>query len=108
VLKKILIITLLVLSGNAFALKWGENTTITGYYIFDDGGAFINVEQKENPDNCPGGNDYLALDTHAPNFKAMYAVVISAYARKQTVTLNYHGCLAGYPKIVSIAVPAIW
>jgi hypothetical protein len=33
---------------------------------------------------------------------------MSAYLTGQTVSLNYHGCLTGYPKIISVAMPNVW
>lgn len=104
----ILIILFALSSSSAFAFKWGAKTKITGYFVYSGGGAFINVESKENPDNCTNGSTYLALDSSAPGFNALYSTIIAAYASNQTVTLNYDGCFNGYPKVNSVAVPGIW
>ncbi|WP_155946260.1 hypothetical protein [Pseudoalteromonas rubra] len=104
---KVLVVLLLLTSGNAMAFKWGAKTKITGYYVYADGEAFINVETKENPDNCADGS-YLVLDNKSPNFNVLYSTVLTAYASQQTVTLNYSGCLGRHPKIISVAVPGVW
>lgn len=110
-LKKSLItafMSLLVFSSsNTFAFKWGAKAKITGYFVYADGGAFINVDVKENPNNC-ADMTYLALDTKAANFKEMYSAVMTAQISGQTVSLNYDGCLGNYPKINAVAVPGVW
>ncbi len=91
----------------AFAFFWGNQTTITGYYVYAHGGAYIKTPSNQNPDSCQY-SAYLALDTSALFFKELYATIIAAHASGSTVTLNYDGCLNGYPKIVSVAVPKVW
>lgn len=94
-------------SSNALAFKWGVRTKVTGYYVYAQGDAFVNVEVKENPDKClePA---YLILDTKAANFKEIYATIVTAQVSGQTVTLNYDGCVGNYPKIIAVATPGVW
>jgi hypothetical protein len=106
-LRYLVLLFLVALAPSTFAAVWGTNTTVTGYYVYDNGGSFIKVANMENPDGCASIN-YLALDTNAPYFQALYATVMAAYASQQTVTVNYHGCLGSYPKVRSVAVPASW
>jgi hypothetical protein len=85
---------------------WGTQTRITGYYVYDDGAAFIKTAANENQ-GCQSHVYYL-LDTSKPNFKAIWAQVLSAYATGETVSLHFNGCDGIYPKVTAIAVPQNW
>ena len=71
---------------------WGGAVTITGYYVWDSGTAFITTSNNENPDSCPSTH-YLVLDTSQPFFKELYATIAAAQATGQTVSLSYNGCV---------------
>src|SRR5688572_16179721 len=87
-----------VLSASAFAGVWGVQTHIRGYYVWDDGRAYIKTDNNQNPDLCT--NDlYLSIDTTSPNFRAIWAQVIAAHTADQTVSLYYHGCDDAHPKV---------
>jgi hypothetical protein len=93
---------------DASASTWGAQTTITGYYVYDSGAAFITTANNQNPDNC-ATSAYLYLNTTAPNFGAIWATVISAQATGSTVTVYYNGCnSSGYPLVSAVVVPHIW
>lgn len=92
---------------SAQAVAWGSQTTITGYYVYDVGAAYIRVADLQNPDNCVS-NHYLILDPGAANFKAIWAQVLTAHATGTTVTVRYSGCIGNYPKIDAVAVPGRW
>ncbi len=70
----------------SLAVGWGQTTTITGYYIWAGGTAYIRVANPQNPDNCTNGS-YLGIDTTSINFKNIWAQVMAAQASAQTVTL---------------------
>jgi hypothetical protein len=98
---------MILLSGSALAAGWGQQTRIRGYYIYDSGAAYIKTDNNQNPDGC-NNHLYLSFDTDAPNFKAIWAQIVSAYAMDQPVSLYYGGCMADYPKIKAIAIPNAW
>jgi hypothetical protein len=97
----------LMFSSVAMAGNWGTQTTITGYYVYDDGYAYIKTTNNENPDNCQY-SAYLGLDPNKPNFKAIWAQVIAAQSMGTTVSLRYEGCIGPYPKVMAIAIPNVW
>jgi hypothetical protein len=103
------LVSMLMLCASALAqsASWGTQTTITGYYVYDSGAAFITTANNQDPESC-GSSGYLYLDSGAPNFKAIWASVMSAQTTGSTVTLYYSGCYSGYPKIVAVAVPHMW
>ncbi|GFE81286.1 hypothetical protein GCM10011487_32860 [Steroidobacter agaridevorans] len=90
---------------------WGQPVNVTGYYVWDNGVAYIKTSSHANPQSCSSAQ-YLALDTEQKNFKAIWAQIISAHAQGLTVSLFYDGCMqtveASYPKIRAIAVPNVW
>lgn len=96
-----------VLSASAFAIGWGVQTRIAGYYVWDNGQAYIKTDNNQNPDGC-GSTLYLSIDTTSQNFKAIWAQVIAAHTADQTVSLYYHGCDGAYPKVRAISVPNAW
>lgn len=101
-------IAMLAAAGAASASTWGQQTTITGYYVYDSGGAYITTANNQNPDSC-GGSRYLYIDETSPNFKVIWASVIAAQTTGSTVTLLYNGCGGGsYPRISAVAVPNVW
>src|SRR5215510_5086772 len=81
----------LAASPATFASGWGTTTTITGYYVYDNGEAYITTSSNENPDAC-SSSQYLHLSPGAPNFRSIWASVIAAQVSGQTVTLRYEGC----------------
>lgn len=91
----------------AMASAWGQATTITGYYVYATGSAYIKVATPQNPDGC-SSTQYVYLDTSQPFFKELYATVVSAYATGATVSVLYDGCVGPYARASSIAVPNIW
>ncbi len=93
--------------GSARATAWGQPTTITGYYVYATGSAYIQVATPENPDSC-SSTHYIYLDTTQAFFKELYATVVSAQATGATVSIYYDGCVGSYPRASSIAVPNIW
>jgi hypothetical protein len=97
----------LLLPSLAHAGVWGTQTTITGYYVYDDGAAFIKTAAGQDPQSC-GSTVYYLLDTTKPNFKAIWAQVISAQATGATVSVYFNGCEGAYPKVAAIAVPQSW
>lgn len=107
--KLITALVLVSLANVGLAGGWGRSTTITGFYVWSNGNAHFRVANMENPDGC-SGPQYLTLDATAPNFKMLYATLMTAYASGSTVQLSYAGCTAGgaYPIINAIATPAIW
>ena len=92
----------------AHGFTWGAKTTITGIYVYAGGTAYITTANNQNPDNCPKGAIYLAIDSTTPNFKALYATAMAAYLSGQTVSINYDGCLNGYALVNSVAMPSVW
>jgi len=101
---------LVLIGGSAAASAggWSAVTTITGYYVYDNGEAYITTTSNENPDSC-GTSQYLHLASGAPNFKAIWAQVIAAHTSGSTVQLRYEGCGGGpYPNIIAVAVPHVW
>ena len=101
-------LALITASTAAFAGGWSATTTITGYYVYDSGEAYITTSSNENPDSC-GSSQYLHLATGSPNFKAIWASVLAAQSAGSTVTLRYEGCGGGpYPNIIAVAVPHVW
>jgi hypothetical protein len=101
-------VCLLGVSTPSVAFLWGTPVNVTGYYVYENGLAYLRTSNNQNPDNCPKGSVYLALDTGSPRFKELYATIVAAQAVGSTVSLNYQGCLDGYPRIASVAVPSIW
>lgn len=99
----------LALTSSAFAGGWGRSATITGYFVYGGGKAYIRVNNVDNPDGCRYTN-YLALAYPSEQFKTLYATVMMAHSQGSTVQLLYSGCTEEnyYPIINSIAVPAIW
>lgn len=90
---------------SALAFVWGQPVTITGYYTYDSGPAYIETSGNQNPDNC-ASSDYLFLDTTQPEFAELYATIMTAQATGQTVVINYNGCSSGgYPIVHAVAVP---
>lgn len=91
--------------GTAWAFSWGQEVTITNYYAYAGGDAYIVTSNNQNPDRCPYSN-YLELDSSQPLFSTLYATVIAAYTAGEPVTINYNGCSStGYPLVNAIAVP---
>lgn len=90
---------------------WGNPVTITGYYVYANGAAFFTTSGNQNPDNC-SNDGYLVLDESQPNFKELYATLMTAQATGSTVSLDYEGCSGGstaeYPLVDAIAVPNRW
>jgi hypothetical protein len=102
------VLILLGASAIASASGWGVPTTITGYYVYENGEAYITTANNQNPDGC-GSYQYLHLASGSPNFKSIWASVIAAHAAGSTVSLNYSGCGGGpYPHIIAVAVPNVW
>lgn len=98
-------LTMVASSGTAWAFYWGQQVTITSYFAYAGGNAFITTSGDQNPDNCAEFN-YLELDSSQPLYSSLFATAIAAYAAGQTVTINYNGCSSqGYPIVNSIAVP---
>jgi hypothetical protein len=91
-------------SGIALAGGWGSVQTITGYYVYDSGSAFIKTSNNENPDAC-SSSQYLYLDTGAAHFKELWAQVLTAHTSGSTVSLRYEGCSPGgtYPRVPNAA-----
>lgn len=100
------VLTMLI-SGVSSASTWGSAVTITGYYVYASGSAYITTSGNQNPDACQS-TTYLYLDTSQPFFKELYATVMSARATGDTVSLLYDGCVGPYPRISSVALPHIW
>jgi hypothetical protein len=100
-------VILLLLSTAAIAGGWGQNTTIAGYFVWDNGLAYIRTPAHQNPDNCQSSL-YLSVDPTALRFKEIWATIIAAQAAGSTVTLSYNGCDGSYPRINAVAVPQIW
>ena len=94
-------------SSLSFADQWGTPVTITGYFVWSNGVAFITTSSNQNPYTC-GSPNYLVLDTSQPNFSYEWATVMAAQATGQTVSLSYTACLGGYPAINAVAVPQTW
>ena len=97
----------LLASAGAFAQTWGQATTISGYYVYATGSAYIKVAAPQNPDSCPS-TQYIYLDTSTPFFRELYAAIISAQATGTTVPIYYDGCVGPYERASSVAVPNIW
>lgn len=98
-------ISLAFMPKSALAYFWGQPVTITAYYTYDTGPAYIQTSGNQNPDNCTSF-DYLELDTTQPEFTALYATVMTAQATGQMVVINYDGCgSGGYPIVHAVAVP---
>ena len=92
----------------ANAFTWVGPTKVSYFYLYSTGTAYFKTSTTHvNPDNC-GNSNYLALDTTAPNFKYLYANLLLAYSQGLNVSINYNGCLASYPLIISIAIPSVW
>ena len=102
-------LALLAASGAAFAGGWGNAVTITGYYVYDTGDAFITTSSNQNPDGC-GSAQYLHIASGTVNFKSIWAQVIAAHSTGSTVSLRYDGCGGSgtYPHIIAVAVPNVW
>ncbi|WP_129776610.1 hypothetical protein [Peristeroidobacter soli] len=101
----------LLLPLTSFAAWAPQPVTITGYYIWDNGLAYIRTTSNLNPGNGCTSSQYLGIDTAASNFKAIWAQILAAHTSGQTVTLYYDGCIGTtetYPKIRAVAVPSIW
>jgi len=94
-------------SAEAVSAAWGVQTTITGYFVYDVGAAYVKVDNPENPDGCVS-TTYLILDQSAQNFKYIWAQVIAAQATVATVAVRYNGCIGNYPKIDAVAIPNRW
>jgi hypothetical protein len=91
----------------AHASAWGASVTITGYYVYASGGAYITTSSNQNPDGCTSAH-YLYVDSSQPFFKEMYATIVAARASGETVSPLYDGCVGPYPRLSSLAVPNIW
>jgi hypothetical protein len=89
------------------AAIWGNATTITGYYVYSDGGAYITTANNQNPDSCPSST-YLYIPENSAHFKEIWATIIAAQATGSTVSLRYEGCSGSYPLVIAVAVPHIW
>ena len=97
--------TLLMGATSATAGTWETPTTISSYYIYSTGSAFITVADMPNPNSCanPG---HLLLDPNAVNFKYIWAQVIAAQTTGQPVTLEYSdNCVDGYMLVEAVAIP---
>jgi hypothetical protein len=92
--------------GTAYA-AWNAPVTITGYYVYDTGQAYFKTASNPTGTGCTD-NSYIALDTDAKNFKAIWAQVLSAYAMGSTVSVHTTGCLGPYPRAIALAVPNTW
>ena len=97
-----------VVTCTAHAFTWGTKTRITGIYVYASGPAYITMENNQNPDNCSSGASYLGMDPASTNFRQLYATAMAAYTTGQTVSINYEGCLDGYPRVNSVAMPHVW
>lgn len=94
-------------AGFAVAGGWGATTNIVGYYVWANSFAAITTSNNQNPDNCTNSY-YLVIDQTQPNFKEIWAAVITAQSTGQTVSLSYSGCSGSYPLINAVAVPHVW
>ena len=96
-------------SCTSFAGGWGQLTSVTGYYVYDSGSAYMRTTHNENPDSCMYSG-YLFLDPAAPHFKEIWATVMAAQATGSTVSLRYEGCSPDgyYPRVIAVAVPSVW
>ena len=99
------VVALLPVSANAFT--WGNQVSITGIYVYSEGDAFINTSGNQNPDSCTSAG-YLLISKDSLNFKMLYSSALAAYTSGKTVSINYDGCIGSYPKVNSVASPAIW
>jgi hypothetical protein len=105
---RLLAIALLaVVSTNAFAVGWGQQTQIRGYYIWDEGVAYIRTDNNQNPDGCTSAQ-YLSIASTSSNFKYIWSQIVAAHTADQTVSLFYDGCIGPYPKVRAIAIPNVW
>lgn len=106
-LRTALAISLIALSSAASAGGWGPQTTITNYFIWVHGGAYISTANNANPDSC-ATSQMLYVDSSQPFFKEIWAMVMTAYTSGATVSLQYDGCVNGRPRVTAVAVPNIW
>jgi hypothetical protein len=105
--KTLVCLSLLAPFTDAIASTWGQPVTISGYFVYADGAAYITTSNNQNPEGCTS-TQYLYLDTSQPFFKELYASIMLAQTTGSTVSLRYHGCAGIYPKIMAVAVPAVW
>lgn len=94
---------------NASAAAWGQQTTITGYFVYEGGSAYIRTANNQNPDSC-GSTSYLYVDPSSARFKEIWSQILLAHTTGAVVSIMYSGCSPGndYPKVGAIAVPNIW
>jgi len=101
----VLMASLLTTAGAAWA-GWSAPVKITGYYVYDNGNAYLTTTNNQNTAGC-ADNRYIALDAAASNFKAIWAQVIAAHATGSMVSVLTNGCSGSYPKAMAIAVPNV-
>ena len=103
----VLAVSSLLAASFARADTWSPPLQITNYFVWLHGAAYIGVSSSFNPDSCSAPN-MLYLDTTQVEFKSAWAVVLSAYATGNTVSVNVNGCAGGRPIVIAVASPAIW
>lgn len=112
----ILGLALTLAGGTSDAAVWGSVTTVTAYRAEANGDIFLTTvtpapgHDNPNPDSCSSSH-WLIISTDPvtmPNFKLLYATLMTAQSTGATVTLLYDGCLKGYPRITAIATPHKW
>lgn len=97
-----------VLAASIANAGWqAQPVTITGYYVWDGGNAYIKTTNHTNSEGCQS-NVYIALDSTSRTFSAIWAQVITAHTTGSTVTVHLSGCMGPYPKAIAIAVPSVW
>jgi hypothetical protein len=63
----------------------------------------LKTASGQDPQAC--GSTYYVLDPTKPNFKYIWAQVISAQATGETIAVYFNGCDGSYPKVSAIAIP---
>ena len=99
-MKKIIALTVLVLSGFVVAQVATSNERITQIHFWKGNtGVLVRHENMINPDECPGGHRYYILPESHPHFEEIYSLLLAAHMADQPVQFIVDGCIENYPEI---------
>ena len=94
---------ILVLSASsASSAGWSAQQPPSFLHVYEGhGGIFVAQPTMVNPDSCVRGDQYLLRQTH-PQFKELYAMLLSARLSDRSVYFHLIGCVEGFPSISHI------
>jgi hypothetical protein len=95
-------LVLMLFTANAAPAGWSAQQPPSYLHVYEGhGGVFVAQPTMVNPDSCTRGDQYLLRQTH-PQFKELYAMLLSARVADRNLYFHLSGCVEGFPSISHI------